>query len=132
MADSSRSGCWEGIEVTSRMDQANLFHSPRPPLVTIASGKGGVGKTFLAINLALALRDLGHRCLLVDLDWGLANVDVALGLAPALHVGHVIAGDCSVEEALIDYNGLSILANGCGDEGLAHLRGTSTECAHAR
>jgi flagellar biosynthesis protein FlhG len=153
MADSLRNGCWEGAEVRLPMDQSSgiqafrrsgvqemLSRSPerrpgtreaggarlnaRSPLVAIASGKGGVGKTFLAINLALALRDRGHRCLLVDLDWGLANVDVALGLAPILHVGHVLAGECAIEDALIDYDGLTILPNGCGEGQLAHLSRT--------
>jgi flagellar biosynthesis protein FlhG len=91
------------------------------PMLAIASGKGGVGKTFLAVNLSLALRDLGHRCLLVDLDWGLANIDVALGLAPRRHVGHVLSGECSLEEALIEHSGLAILPNGCGQAELAHL-----------
>jgi flagellar biosynthesis protein FlhG len=91
------------------------------PLLAIASGKGGVGKTFLAVNLALALRDAGRRCLLVDLDWGLANVDVALGLSPGRHVGHVLAGECSLEEALMEHEGITILPNGCGRTELAHV-----------
>lgn len=90
-------------------------------LLAVASGKGGVGKTFLAVNLSLALRDLGRRCLLVDLDWGLANVDVALGVAPKHNIGHVLAGECSLEEAFIDHQGLTILPNGCGQADLAHL-----------
>lgn len=95
---------------------------PREPsLLAVASGKGGVGKTFLSVNLALALRDLGYRCLILDLDWGLANVDVALGLAPARHVGHVITGHCTLEEAILEHQGLSILPNGCGREDLTHL-----------
>jgi flagellar biosynthesis protein FlhG len=97
-----------------------LFHR-EPSLLAIASGKGGVGKTFLSVNVALALRDLGYRCLILDLDWGLANVDVALGLAPARHVGHVLTGECSLEEAIIEHQGLAILPNGCGWADLAHL-----------
>jgi flagellar biosynthesis protein FlhG len=93
----------------------------RPPLVAIASGKGGVGKTFLAVNLALALRDQGQRPLLVDLDWGLANVDVALGLAPRRHIGHVLSGELDVEAAVIEHEGIAILPNGCGQAELAHL-----------
>jgi flagellar biosynthesis protein FlhG len=92
-----------------------------PSLLAVASGKGGVGKTFLSVNIALALRDLGHRCLILDLDWGLANVDVALGLAPSRHVGHVLSGECTIEEAVIEHQGLSILPNGCGWADLVHL-----------
>jgi flagellar biosynthesis protein FlhG len=92
-----------------------------PSLLAVASGKGGVGKTFLSVNVALALRDLGYRCMVMDLDWGLANVDVALGLAPTRHVGHVMSGECSLEEAVIQHQGLAILPNGCGCTDLAHL-----------
>ena len=53
-----------------------------PPVVAVASGKGGVGKTLLAANLALALRELGRRVLLVDLDPGLADADILLGVHP--------------------------------------------------
>src|SRR3954453_7391764 len=86
--------------------RVNLLNR-QPSLLAIASGKGGVGKTFLSVNVALALRDLGHRCLILDLDWGLANVDVALGLSPNRHVGHVLTGECSLEDAVIEHQGLS-------------------------
>src|SRR5205809_4213009 len=94
---------WQQAE----QDSGPLPESIKPPLLAIASGKGGVGKTFLAVNLALALRDLGRWPLLVDLDWGLANVDVALGLAPRRHVGHVLVGDCSLDEAILKHDGLA-------------------------
>lgn len=93
----------------------------KPFLIAIASGKGGVGKTFLAVNLALALRSMGYRPLLVDLDWGLANIDVALGLPPGRHLGHVIAGECSLEDAMIRHDGITVVPNGCGQSDLAVL-----------
>jgi flagellar biosynthesis protein FlhG len=88
------------------------------PLLVVASGKGGVGKTFLAVNLAFALRAMGYRPLLVDMDWGLANVDVALGLSPTLHIGHVLEGECSLDDAVIEHDGVAILPNGCGQSEL--------------
>jgi flagellar biosynthesis protein FlhG len=91
------------------------------PWIAIMSGKGGVGKTFLAVNLAIAMQGMGLRCLLVDLDWGLANVDVALGLAPPRHIGHVIGGECGMGEACVQAHGVTILPNGCGDAALARL-----------
>lgn len=94
---------------------------PRTPSIAIASGKGGVGKTFLALNLAMALRDQGRKCLLADLDWGLANVDVALGLGPERHVGHVLAGECDLEDAFVHYEGLTLLPNACGESELSRL-----------
>jgi flagellar biosynthesis protein FlhG len=102
-------------------DQLRTGSRRRPPLVAIASGKGGVGKTFLAVNLALALRDQGRRPLLVDLDWGLANVDIALGLAPRRHLGHVLSGEADVAEAVVEHDGVAILPNGCGHADLAEL-----------
>lgn len=85
------------------------------PLVAVVSGKGGVGKTFMAVNLSLALAERGGNPLLMDLDWGLANVDVALGLAPRWHAGNVLRGECRLDEALIHHGGVGILPNVCGD-----------------
>jgi len=109
---------WRDQAATLRLSRTA---APLCPVLAVASGKGGVGKTFLSVNLALALRDLGFRCLLVDLDWGLANVDVALGLAPQRHIGHVLAGECTLEEIVIDHDGLAVLPNGCGHAGLAQV-----------
>ena len=93
--------------------------SSRTPLIVVASGKGGVGKTFVAVNLALALASFGGRPVLADFDWGLANVDVAMGLAPAQHLGHVISGEHTLREVLCNHAGLKILPNGCGEQSLA-------------
>jgi flagellar biosynthesis protein FlhG len=117
---------WRSQTATLSKERAETFVRPglfkrEPSLLAIASGKGGVGKTFLSVNIALALRDLGYRCLILDLDWGLANVDVALGLVPTHHVGHVLTGDCSLEDAVMEHQGLSLLPNGCGREDLTHL-----------
>lgn len=73
-------------------------------LITIASGKGGVGKTWFAVTLAHFLAREGRRVLLFDGDLGLANVDIQLGLTPARDVGDVIAGDCAIAEAVGRYD----------------------------
>ncbi len=73
-------------------------------LITIASGKGGVGKTWLAASLAHLLARKGSRVLLFDGDLGLANIDIQLGLTPARDLGDVLCADCTIEDAIFSYD----------------------------
>ena len=75
---------------------------PRARVLAITSGKGGVGKTSIAVNLGLALAAAGRRVLLVDADLGLANVDLVLGMRPRVHLGHVLAGQLPIEAVVQD------------------------------
>jgi flagellar biosynthesis protein FlhG len=91
-------------------------------VVAIASGKGGVGKTWFAITLAHALARSGRRVLLFDGDLGLANVDIQLGLMPIHDIGGVVAGKVSLAEAVIRHEGgFSVLAGHSGSGALAAL-----------
>jgi flagellar biosynthesis protein FlhG len=87
-------------------------------IIAVASGKGGVGKTWLAITLAHALARLGRRTLLFDGDLGLANVDVQLGLMPEHDLAGVLAGRLSLTQATLPFapGGFDIVAgrSGCG------------------
>jgi flagellar biosynthesis protein FlhG len=87
-------------------------------IIAVASGKGGVGKTWLAITLAHALARLGRRTLLFDGDLGLANVDIQLGLMPEHDLGGVLASRLSLAAATLrfDAGGFDIIAgrSGCG------------------
>ena len=74
----------------------------RGDTVAVLSGKGGVGKTNLVANLAVAIGQLGGRSLVVDGDLGLANADLVLGLTPRHHVGDVLCGRCDVSDALCE------------------------------
>ena len=80
------------------MDQATGLRkivSPKPvKVIAVSSGKGGVGKTNVSVNLAASLAKDGKEVLLLDADLGLANVDVLLGLSPAYDLSHVISGEC--------------------------------------
>ncbi|MGQ0733328.1 MAG: MinD/ParA family protein [Acidobacteriota bacterium] len=87
----------------------------RARVLAVASGKGGVGKTSLTINVSVALARLGHRVAVVDADFGLGNVDVMLGLTPEWHVGHLMSGEKPLGEVLIEGpGGLSVLPAGSG------------------
>ncbi len=89
-----------------RIDQAAGLRSianPKPvKVIAVTGGKGGVGKTNVSVNLALALSGLGREVMLMDADLGLANVDVMLGLKPVYNLSHVINGERTLEEILVE------------------------------
>jgi len=100
------------------------------PLITaIASGKGGVGKTWFAITLATALSRAGRRVLLFDGDLGLANVDIQLGLNPAHDLGSVLGGRVPMPDAAqrCDAGGFDVLAGRSGSGALAGLGADAVE-----
>ena len=92
-------------------------------MTAIASGKGGVGKTWLSITLAHALSLTGRRVLLFDGDLGLANVDIQLGLQPEADLGGVIAGRYPLAESTCRYQagGFDVIAGRSGSGSLANL-----------
>lgn len=92
-------------------------HTPdrKSRVLAITSGKGGVGKTFLAANLAAALVRRGERVLVLDADLGLANLDVVLGLQPKITLHDVFIGKATLEQALLPApGGFSVLLAGSG------------------
>ena len=91
-------------------------------VIAVTGGKGGVGKTSVAVNLATALASQGKRVLLFDGDLGLANVDVLLGLTARQTLEHVLDGRCTLEEAVIDTPlGFKVLPGASGVARLANL-----------
>ena len=94
----------------------------RARVVTVTSGKGGVGKTNLSVNLGIALVRQGLRVAVVDADLGLANVDIVLGVDPHRTLADLLYDDHSVEDVLIDASGgLKVLAGASGVHQLASL-----------
>lgn len=96
---------------------------PRPvKTIAVTSGKGGVGKTNLSVNLAAMLARRGHGVLLMDADLGLANVDVLLGLSPKRNLSHVIAGEADLEDVLVTGpQGMRIVPASSGTQRMASL-----------
>ena len=73
-----------------------------PLVISVTSGKGGVGKTNLSVNLACCLALAGKRVVLLDADLGLANVDVLLGLTPPLNLFHLFHEGAALSDILFD------------------------------
>ncbi len=89
--------------------------TPMPHIMAITSGKGGVGKTFVAANLAAALARGGRRVLVLDADLGLANLDVVLNLYPKITLHDVFTGKHTLDEAILPApGGFSVLLAGSG------------------
>ncbi|NGM21756.1 MinD/ParA family protein [Roseomonas stagni] len=92
-------------------------------LIAVASGKGGVGKTWLSITLAQALAQRGLRVLLADADFGLANVDVQLGIHPSIDLMNVLTGRASFKGAVVRHEegGFDVLPGRSGGTAMANL-----------
>jgi len=91
-------------------------------VIAISSGKGGVGKTNISINMALAYARLGKKVVVMDADLGLANVNVVLGVIPKYNLYHLIRKQKSMKEIILDTNyGIQIVAGASGFSKVANL-----------
>lgn len=97
--------------------------APLANAIAVASGKGGVGKTWFSITLAHAFANRGQRAVLFDGDLGLANVDIQLGLMPNRDLGAVVEGSVTLKSAAQRYadGGFDVIAGQSGSGGLAGL-----------
>lgn len=91
-------------------------------VIAVASGKGGVGKTNISTNMAIAYANLGKRVVLMDADLGLANVNVVLGIIPKYNLYHLIRRQKTMNEIIMDTNyGIRIVAGASGFSKIANL-----------
>jgi flagellar biosynthesis protein FlhG len=90
--------------------------------IAVASGKGGVGKTNVVVNLAVALRRRGQRVIVIDADLGLANLDTLLGLNPRATIRHVLHGERTIQDVLVEGPaGIQIVPAASGFEEMTQL-----------
>ncbi|MEO7995360.1 MAG: MinD/ParA family protein [bacterium] len=124
--DQLRQRVANGVAAPPSAEVPSQFKSAR--VLAIASGKGGVGKTNVVVNLSISLAKQGHRVLVLDADLGLANVDVLLGIAPPHTLWHAIYGQLPLSEVIFRSRyDLQILAGASGVEGLADLPDSQRE-----
>ncbi len=91
-------------------------------VIAVSGGKGGVGKSNVSINLALALVEQGRRVVLLDADLGLANIDILLGISATRTIEDVLAGVCSLRDVLVTGpGGIKIVPASSGTQRMANL-----------
>ncbi len=91
-------------------------------VIAVTSGKGGVGKTNLSVNLGVALSKMGRRVALLDADMGLANVDILLGLSPKFNLSHVLQGEKTLDDIMLTGPaGLKVIPASSGVQQMSEL-----------
>lgn len=110
-------------EVPNQAAGLRLLKPARPvQVIAVTSGKGGVGKTSVSVNLSVAMAMSGRKVMLLDGDLGMANVDVMLGLQPTYNLSHVIEGKCTLDQTLIKGpSGLMVVPASSGKRNMAEL-----------
>ncbi len=108
------------VDQASRLRELALRNAGIRPsgarVLAVTSGKGGVGKSTVALNVGVALRDLGRRVLLVDADENLAGLDVMMNVAPAARLGDVMRGRFSAADVIVPVeDDLALLPGSSGD-----------------
>jgi len=92
-------------------------------VISIASGKGGVGKSSISVNLAITMSRLGVRVLILDADFGLANVDVMLGITTRLDLSYFLRGEKTLHEIIqLGHEGVRFISGGSGVNELINMK----------
>ena len=114
----------DNLKIRQAVSQANLISNIKKnaKVITITSGKGGVGKTNITINLAIALSELGYRVVILDADFGLANIDVLFGIIPEFTLVDVIKNRKNILQILCDGpKDIKFISGGSGVEELIKM-----------
>ncbi|MCX7747015.1 MAG: MinD/ParA family protein [Clostridia bacterium] len=115
----------DNLKLRQAVSQENLpsdIGKKQAKIITITSGKGGVGKTNIAINLAIALSEMGLRVVILDADFGLANIDVLFGMIPKFTLVDVIHNEKNILEVLCEGpKNIKFISGGSGVEDLIKL-----------
>lgn len=99
------------------IDQAETLRKlANKNILSVTAGKGGVGKTTIAVNLAICIAEKGKNTILLDADFSLGNADILLGTMSKYHMGHFIDGKVSLNAVAIDIEGISFLPSPSGIE----------------
>jgi flagellar biosynthesis protein FlhG len=94
-------------------------------VIAITSGKGGAGKSNLSVNLGIALAQTGQRVAILDADMGLANVDILLGIYPKFNLSHVLSGEKTLPEIMLEGpSGIRVIPGASGIQKMAELSAT--------
>jgi flagellar biosynthesis protein FlhG len=113
-------GC--GTAIADSKESILQLKNQGPKIVAVTSGKGGVGKTNVVANLSVSLSELGKKVVVLDADFGLANLDVLLGLTPQYHLGHVLFGNKTLTEIMVQGpKGIRIIPASSGLQRMSEL-----------
>lgn len=113
--------------INTVMDQASGLRKMKQnnnavKVISVTGGKGGVGKTNVSLNMAIAMGQQGKRVLVLDADLGLANCDVMLGLRVEKNLSHVLSGECELEDILVEGpHGIRIVPATSGSQTMVEL-----------
>jgi flagellar biosynthesis protein FlhG len=108
--------------MTAKSPQVYVNGGKQVRVIAITSGKGGVGKTNIAANLAYVLCSMKKKTLILDADMGLANIDLILGLTPQYNLYHVLKGEKSLSETIVrGPGGIMVLPSSSGILEMAEL-----------